>query len=135
MIFYNCCFLLTKRSDRHYTFWKACPCMKYFHCKYSHITLSMTGPYNQHLTQNRFSLLPTVALIAYDTLVSHPVTLRVPYLTAQISQLAKDITKFPWDDMRQGRISGDSIISSIREKEILICRANSLLRKVTVVAI
>ncbi|KAI9286311.1 Rab3 GTPase-activating protein catalytic subunit-domain-containing protein [Umbelopsis sp. AD052] len=76
-------------------------------------------------------LLPTVALIAYDTLVSHPVTLRVPYLTAKVSQLAKDITKFPWDDMRQGRVSGDSIISSIREKEILICRANSLLRKVS----
>jgi hypothetical protein len=74
-------------------------------------------------------------LIAYDTLVSHPVTLRVPYLTEKISELAQDITKFPWDDMRQGRIAGDSIISSIREKEILICRANSLLRKVTVVAI
>ncbi|KAG2179475.1 hypothetical protein INT44_006321, partial [Umbelopsis vinacea] len=89
--------------------------------------ITMEG--EKHLTQHRFSLLPTVALIAYDTLVSHPVTLRVPYLTAKVSQLAKDITKFPWDDMRQGRVSGDSIISSIREKEILICRANSLLRK------
>ncbi|CAM0139650.1 unnamed protein product [Umbelopsis sp. WA50703] len=74
-------------------------------------------------------LLPTIALIAYDTLVSHPIALRVPYVTEKLAELAKDITSFPWDELRLGQVSSDPIIASIREKEILICRANSLLRK------
>lgn len=107
--------------------------MKFFHCK------SLTARCRSIITithsLNIFaalyaSLLPTVPLIAYDTLVSHPVTLRVPFLTENLAELAKDIIKFPWDEMRSGRASADSIISSIRDKEILICRANSLLRKV-----
>ncbi|KAG2180049.1 hypothetical protein INT43_003836 [Umbelopsis isabellina] len=74
-------------------------------------------------------LLPTIALIAYDTLVSHPIALRVPYVTEKLAELARDITSYPWDELRQGQVSSDPIIASIREKEILICRANSLLRK------
>lgn len=76
-------------------------------------------------------LLPTISLIAYDTLVSHPIALRVPYVTEKLAELAQDITSFPWDELRQGQVSSDPIIASIREKEILICRANSLLRKVS----
>ncbi|RIB19800.1 Rab3 GTPase-activating protein catalytic subunit-domain-containing protein [Gigaspora rosea] len=74
-------------------------------------------------------LLPTMFLIAYDTLVSHPVTKNIKQVASGLENLMKELTKFPWNDIGSGNISCDEIIQMIRQNELLIGRAISLLRK------
>ena len=45
-------------------------------------------------------LLPTIALIAYDTLVNHPVVSCTLEIAKGMSALGEDITNFPWDYLR-----------------------------------
>lgn len=98
-----------------------------------------------------FRLLPTVALIAYDTLVSHPVARRVNTVVQGMQELGSIIMEFPWHQLRQddrmrsviksndgyriGKCSVTSLLSSIRKQESLTCNAISLLRKVSLLVI
>ncbi|CAG8829390.1 14992_t:CDS:2, partial [Racocetra persica] len=44
-------------------------------------------------------LLPTIFLIAYDTLVSHPVSKSIKQVASGLETLAKELIKFPWNDI------------------------------------
>ncbi|KAI9266829.1 Rab3 GTPase-activating protein catalytic subunit-domain-containing protein [Phascolomyces articulosus] len=74
-------------------------------------------------------LLPTIALIAYDTLVNHPAVRCTLGVSRGMSLLGEDITNFPWDYLKNGKCTINPLISSIREQESTMCNAISLLRK------
>ncbi|OAD78599.1 hypothetical protein PHYBLDRAFT_179609 [Phycomyces blakesleeanus NRRL 1555(-)] len=74
-------------------------------------------------------LLPTVGLIAYDTLVSHPVTSHSQPVIEGLSKFGKELVNFPWEDVRNGKCTMDSLISMVKQQETLLANAISLLRK------
>ncbi|KAG2227735.1 hypothetical protein INT45_004777 [Circinella minor] len=74
-------------------------------------------------------LLPTIALIAYDTLASHPIVRCTREVAKGMSALGEDITNFPWDYLRNGKCTINPLIYSIRGQESSTCNAISLLRK------
>ncbi|KAI9314734.1 Rab3 GTPase-activating protein catalytic subunit-domain-containing protein [Dichotomocladium elegans] len=74
-------------------------------------------------------LLPTVFLIAYDTLVSHPAAQRVKVNIQGIRDLGKDIIDFRWDQLIVGKTPIAPLIFTIRKQEAFMCNTISLLRK------
>ncbi|RUP47306.1 Rab3 GTPase-activating protein catalytic subunit-domain-containing protein [Jimgerdemannia flammicorona] len=48
-------------------------------------------------------LLPTISLIAYDTLVSHPVAMQAKPVASGLLDLAKTLISYPWDELRSVR--------------------------------
>ncbi|CAG8482213.1 13166_t:CDS:10 [Cetraspora pellucida] len=74
-------------------------------------------------------LLPTIFLIVYDTLVSHPASKNIKQVASGLETLTKELIKFPWNDISSENISYDEIIQLIRQNELLMGRAISLLRK------
>lgn len=45
-------------------------------------------------------MLPTLGLIAYDTLSTHPIARCSKHVANGLSHLGTDLTEFPWDDLR-----------------------------------
>ncbi|CAG8656870.1 14492_t:CDS:10 [Dentiscutata erythropus] len=82
-----------------------------------------------YLAYYKTRLLPTMFLIAYDTLVSHPVTKNIKQVASGLEMLMKELTRFPWNDIGSENVSCDGIIQMIRQNELLIGKAISLLRK------
>ncbi|CAG8588149.1 1609_t:CDS:10 [Ambispora gerdemannii] len=79
--------------------------------------------------QELFSqLLPTVFLIAYDTLVTHPVTKYMKPVAMGVSLLSKELTSFRWTDLKTEN-AFEKILERIRENELIMGKAISLLRK------
>ncbi|KAG1472032.1 hypothetical protein G6F56_001779 [Rhizopus delemar] len=74
-------------------------------------------------------MLPTLGLIAYDTLSTHPVTDCSNYVAHKLSLFGNELISFPWDDLRNGKQSFNEIITDIRELESSMCNAITLLRK------
>lgn len=88
-----------------------------------------------------YRLLPTAFLLAYDTLVSHPISPLISIVTESLKSLAQELTDFRWDELaRVGSSQGSEggatsldlkpILSKFREVELLMGRALSLARKV-----
>ncbi|KAG0088473.1 Rab3 GTPase-activating protein catalytic subunit [Podila epicladia] len=85
-------------------------------------------------------LLPTAFLLAYDTLVSHPISPLISIVTESLKSLAQELTDFRWDELpcvgsSQGSEGGATsldlkpILSKFCEVELLMGRALSLARK------
>ncbi|CAG8462395.1 844_t:CDS:10 [Scutellospora calospora] len=74
-------------------------------------------------------LLPAIFLIAYDTLVSHPVSKNIKQVASGLEKLTKELVKFPWNNIGSEDISYDGVIQLIRQNELLMGKAISLLRK------
>ncbi|KFH66224.1 hypothetical protein MVEG_08324 [Podila verticillata NRRL 6337] len=86
-------------------------------------------------------LLPTAFLLAYDTLVSHPISPLISVVAESLKSLAQELTDFRWDELahvgtHQGGSEGGAtsldlkpILSKFREVELLMGRALSLARK------
>ncbi|CEP17446.1 hypothetical protein [Parasitella parasitica] len=74
-------------------------------------------------------MLPTLGLIAYDTLSDHPITFYSQHVSNGLIQLSSELIDFQWEELRQGKRTFDGIISTIRHQESLMCHAISLLRK------
>lgn len=88
-----------------------------------------------------FRLLPTAFLLAYDALVSHPISPLISVVTESLKSLAQELTDFRWDELarvgaNQGSEGGATsldlkpILSKFREVELLMGQALSLARKV-----
>lgn len=88
-------------------------------------------------------LLPTAFLLAYDALVSHPISPLISVVAESLKSLAQELTDFRWDELAyvgtdQGSSEGGAtsldlkpILSKFREVELLMGRALSLARKVS----
>lgn len=74
-------------------------------------------------------MLPTVGLIAYDTLSTHPIVNCSKLVCEELNSLGSELIKFPWDDLRHGKQTFDSVITRVRRQESMMCHAISLLRK------
>ncbi|ORX59565.1 hypothetical protein DM01DRAFT_1333029 [Hesseltinella vesiculosa] len=87
--------------------------------------------YLESLTANELfgMLLPTLGLIVYDTLLSHPVVKYVRSVVVGVQQLGQELCNYPWDALRNGQCVFDAIIAKIKKEELLLCNAISLLRK------
>ncbi|CAI2185722.1 9602_t:CDS:10 [Funneliformis geosporum] len=74
-------------------------------------------------------LLPTIFLIAYDSLVSQSVSKNIKPISSSLAALAQELLDFPWNDIGTKNIVCDGLIQSFRQNEMLIGKAISLLRK------
>ncbi|KAG2233941.1 hypothetical protein INT48_009754 [Thamnidium elegans] len=74
-------------------------------------------------------MLPTLGLISYDALSTHPIAKYSKHVANGLSRLGTDLSEFPWDDLRHGKRTFDSMIQTIRRQESIMCYAISLLRK------
>ncbi|KAF7721445.1 Rab3 GTPase-activating protein catalytic subunit [Apophysomyces ossiformis] len=75
------------------------------------------------------SLFPTLGILSYDTLLCHPVSKCSRFVALGLQHLSKELADFPWDGFRNGQYTIDYIISTIRQQELLMSTAISLLRK------
>ncbi|KAF9292414.1 Rab3 GTPase-activating protein catalytic subunit [Mortierella alpina] len=75
-------------------------------------------------------LLPTICLLAYDTLVSHPVASHIHQVAAGLKELAQELTEFSWNELAgDEELNLDVIVDKFREVELLMGRAIALVRK------
>ncbi|KAI1315048.1 Rab3 GTPase-activating protein catalytic subunit [Mortierella claussenii] len=75
-------------------------------------------------------LLPTMCLLAYDTLVSHPISSHIRQVAQGLKELASDMVGFPWNELTGDQdLSLDSILDNFRKVELLMGRAIALVRK------
>ncbi|KAL7324028.1 hypothetical protein PS15p_210601 [Mucor circinelloides] len=74
-------------------------------------------------------MLPTLGLIAYDTLSVHPITQYSQHVSNGLVRLSNELVDFSWEDLRHGKRTFDGMISMIRQQESTMCHAISLLRK------
>lgn len=74
-------------------------------------------------------LTPTIVLIVYDRISSHPVVKKLPSLVLQVRRLASAITKISWKNASsfEGPIS--AVLSEMDDLEIKIGIAAALLRQ------
>ncbi|KAF9126220.1 Rab3 GTPase-activating protein catalytic subunit [Mortierella sp. 14UC] len=77
------------------------------------------------------NLLPSMFLLAYDTLVSHPVASHIRQVAIGLRELAKELTVFPWNELNAGEedLHLDVVIDKFRDVELLMGRAIALVRK------
>ncbi|KAG0266023.1 Rab3 GTPase-activating protein catalytic subunit [Mortierella polycephala] len=75
-------------------------------------------------------LFPTMCLLAYDTLVSHPVALHIRQVAQNLKELAQELTGFPWNELTgEEDLNLDVIMDKFREVELQMGRAIALVRK------
>ncbi|KAG9285732.1 hypothetical protein G9A89_001620 [Geosiphon pyriformis] len=74
-------------------------------------------------------VLPTIFLIAYDTLVSHTVAKCIKPVALGLSSLAQELMSLHWSELRSESLAYEKIIESFRENELMLGKAISLLRK------
>jgi hypothetical protein len=72
-----------------------------------------------------------MCLVAYDTLVSHPIAQYIPLVAQALRDLAKGLVRFPWDELELANsdVNLNIIVDQIREVELLTGRAIALARK------
>jgi hypothetical protein len=77
-------------------------------------------------------LLPSICLLAYDALISHPVSTVSPQAAKSIQELAQVLTDFPWDELSASEKTVDlkPVIAKFKQVEQTVGRVVSLLRKV-----
>ncbi|KAF9340322.1 Rab3 GTPase-activating protein catalytic subunit [Linnemannia elongata] len=77
------------------------------------------------------NLLPSMFLLAYDTLASHPVASHIRQVAIGLKELAKELTVFPWNELTAGEedLHLDVVIDKFRDVELLMGRAIALVRK------
>ncbi|KAF9146625.1 Rab3 GTPase-activating protein catalytic subunit [Mortierella sp. GBA39] len=77
------------------------------------------------------NLLPSMFLLAYDTLASHPVSSHIRQVAIGLKELAKELTVFPWNELTAGEedLHLDVVIDKFCEVELLMGRAIALIRK------
>ncbi|KAG9063778.1 Rab3 GTPase-activating protein catalytic subunit [Linnemannia hyalina] len=77
------------------------------------------------------NLLPSMFLLAYDTLASHPVASHIRQVAIGLKELAKELTVFPWNELTAGEedLHLDVVIDKFRDVELLMGRAIALIRK------
>ncbi|KAI8600714.1 Rab3 GTPase-activating protein catalytic subunit-domain-containing protein [Dissophora ornata] len=101
-------------------------------------------------TQIFVQLLPTIFLLAYDTLVSHPMSSMSPKIARSLQELAQELTDFPWrefgtitaataatttiNEVMHDRVQGQDldlkpILAKFREVEITLGKVMALMRK------
>ncbi|KAF9961595.1 Rab3 GTPase-activating protein catalytic subunit [Mortierella alpina] len=75
-------------------------------------------------TQLFAQLLPTICLLAYDTLVSHPVTSHSQRLVKTLQDLARELTEFPWDEltMVEKDLGLKPILARFKQAEMMAAR-------------
>ncbi|KAG0340173.1 Rab3 GTPase-activating protein catalytic subunit [Podila humilis] len=74
--------------------------------------------------------LPTMCLIAYDTLVSHPVAGHIPRVERELKDLGRQLALFPWGDLTSDDdLELDQVVERFRKVELLMGRAIALIRK------
>ncbi|KAG0370057.1 Rab3 GTPase-activating protein catalytic subunit-domain-containing protein [Gamsiella multidivaricata] len=75
-------------------------------------------------------LLPTMCLIAYDTLVSHPITLHIRQVAQSLDELSRELKRFAWNELTGDQnLNLEVITEKFRETELLMGRAIALVRK------
>ncbi|KAG0278515.1 Rab3 GTPase-activating protein catalytic subunit [Linnemannia exigua] len=86
---------------------------------------------NQTGSQIFIQLLPSICLLAYDTLTSHPVSTVSPQATKALQELAQVLTDFPWDQLSatEKKLDLEPIIAKFKQAEQTVGRVVSLLRK------
>ncbi|CAO3569442.1 unnamed protein product [Mortierella alpina] len=82
-------------------------------------------------TQLFAQLLPTICLLAYDTLISHPVANHSERLARMLQDLARELTEFPWDELTMAEKDLDlkPMLAKFRQAEMLAARVIALLHK------
>ncbi|CAO3595990.1 unnamed protein product [Absidia cylindrospora] len=88
--------------------------------------------YLEHLPVDElFSLLlPTMCLVVYDVLASHPMVKYIRPVAVGLNDFANELVNFPWDALGVGAIEFGTITSMVKQEETLMCNAISLLRKI-----
>ncbi|KAF9116852.1 Rab3 GTPase-activating protein catalytic subunit [Mortierella sp. AM989] len=76
-------------------------------------------------------LIPTMFLIIYDTLASHPASSVSPTVAKTLQELARELTDFPWNDLAaEGNgLDLSPILTKLREAESIMGRFIALVRK------
>ncbi|KAG0212330.1 Rab3 GTPase-activating protein catalytic subunit [Mortierella sp. NVP41] len=76
-------------------------------------------------------LLPTICLLAYDALVSHPVSTVSEQVATALQELAQALTDFPWDELSVTEKSLDlkPVFTKFKQAEQTVGRVVSLVRK------
>ncbi|KAK3812069.1 MAG: Rab3 GTPase-activating protein catalytic subunit-domain-containing protein [Benniella sp.] len=85
-------------------------------------------------SQRIFALLaPTIFLLAYDTLATHPVASVSQHAAKALSDLSQELVEFPWDELATGDESLDlnPIIAKFKDTELVIGRFIALVRKLS----
>ncbi|KAI8339595.1 Rab3 GTPase-activating protein catalytic subunit-domain-containing protein [Chlamydoabsidia padenii] len=87
--------------------------------------------YLEHLAGHEVftMLLPTMGLIMYDTLASHPAVKYIRPVASGLAQLGDELIRFPWDSLRNGTCGVEDIVSKVKHVESILCHAISLLQK------
>ncbi|KAK3817950.1 MAG: Rab3 GTPase-activating protein catalytic subunit-domain-containing protein [Linnemannia gamsii] len=86
---------------------------------------------NQTGSQIFIQLLPSICLLAYDALTSHPVSTVSPQAAKVLQELAQVLTDFPWDQLSatEKHLNLKPIITKFKQAEQTVGRVVSLLRK------
>ncbi|KAF9203292.1 Rab3 GTPase-activating protein catalytic subunit [Haplosporangium sp. Z 27] len=77
-------------------------------------------------------LLPTMFLLAYDALVSQPISSSIRQVTEGLKELGHSLKMFRWDELSSDGAEGsdlDTLVGKLRELELLMGRAIALVRK------
>ncbi|KAF9354400.1 Rab3 GTPase-activating protein catalytic subunit [Mortierella sp. AD094] len=76
-------------------------------------------------------LIPTMFLIVYDTLASHPVSSVSPTVAKALQDLARELTNIPWSDLtvEENELDLSPILAKIKETETIMGRFIALVRK------
>ncbi|KAG0229341.1 Rab3 GTPase-activating protein catalytic subunit [Actinomortierella wolfii] len=90
-----------------------------------------TPLFNHNQEAAKALLLPSICLIAYDTLVSHPVASHIRQVAEHLRDLAQDLTEFGWNELAATSEDKhlDELIERFRQVELLMGRAIALVRK------
>ncbi|KAF9906522.1 Rab3 GTPase-activating protein catalytic subunit [Linnemannia zychae] len=98
---------------------------------YQHAEKALNYLKSQTGSQIFIQLLPSICLLAYDALTSHPVSTVSPQAAKALQELAQKLTDFPWDQLSSTEKNMDlkPIITKFKEAEQTCGRVVSLLRK------
>ncbi|KAF9124212.1 Rab3 GTPase-activating protein catalytic subunit [Mortierella sp. 14UC] len=98
---------------------------------YHHAGKALSYLKSQTASQIFVQLLPSICLLAYDALTSHPVSTVSPQAAKSLQELAQKLTDFPWDQLSATEKNLDlkPIIAKFKEAEQTVGRVVSLLRK------
>ncbi|KAF8984584.1 Rab3 GTPase-activating protein catalytic subunit [Entomortierella lignicola] len=99
------------------------------HCKEAEKALA----YLKSLSSDQVfrSLIPTMFLIVYDSLASHPVSSVSPTVANILRDLAQELTSFPWSNLtiEENGFDLSTILAKIKEAETVMGRFIALVQK------
>ncbi|KAF9424164.1 Rab3 GTPase-activating protein catalytic subunit [Podila epigama] len=74
--------------------------------------------------------LPTMCLIAYDALVSHPVATHIRQVAQGLKDIGRELVQFPWRELAsKDDMQLEQVLERFRQVELLMGRAIALIRK------